>query len=163
MKAFHVPSAVVINPCFLQKGVPSLGAFQCNFLFFFFGWHLFLLPSCHHFLLPLPLPSMPLPLQSLPFPLQSACIPLPYPLLPLPLPSLPMPEAAEGRKQEQIRGVSPPFPLQTLTPFACPWGYDCWGRSSCSLKKWRFLYINSGKVSLFTFPFCLSSHPLTLK
>ncbi len=62
----------------------------------------FLLPSCHHFLLLLPLPSLPLPLLPLPFPLQSAYIPLPYPLLPLPLPSLPLPEAAEGRKQEQI-------------------------------------------------------------
>jgi hypothetical protein len=50
--------------------------------------------SCHHFMLPLPMPSLPLP--PLPFPLQSACIPL------LPLPRLPPPEAAEGRKRDQI-------------------------------------------------------------
>jgi hypothetical protein len=47
-----------------------------------FSLDLFLLPSCHHFLLPLPLLSLPLQLL---FPLQSACIPLPNPLLPLPL------------------------------------------------------------------------------
>lgn len=42
-------------------------------------------------------------------------------------------------------------------------GYGWLGLSSCTPKKWGFLLINSGKVSLITLPFCLFSFSLARK
>ncbi len=63
---------------------------------------LFLLPSCRHFLLPLPSLPLLLPLLPLPFLIQTAYILLPFLPLLLPLPALKW--RKEGRRNKSMVG-----------------------------------------------------------